>query len=87
MDERIKHAANWLSRFTVNGVAASDFNDVMGSLDRWEDWCREWSERAAVHEALGREALEGRHFVSAAEHLSLREISLRAGHGPDARRA
>ena len=70
MDERIKHATNWLSRFTVNGVAASDFHDIVTSLESWDDWCRAWSERAAVHEALGREALESRHFVSAAEHLS-----------------
>src|SRR3979411_292846 len=32
--------------------------------------CRAWSARAAVHEALGQEALDGKHFVSAAEHLS-----------------
>ena len=70
IDERLKHAGNWLSRFTVNGVAASDFDDVVGSLQRWEDWCRVWSERAAVHEALGREALDRGHSISAAEHLS-----------------
>lgn len=69
-DPRIKHAANWLSRFTVNGVAASDFNDVLSSLDRWEDWCRVWSARAKVHEDLGTEALENHLFVSARDHLS-----------------
>jgi 2,6-dihydroxypseudooxynicotine hydrolase len=70
MDDRINHARNWLSRFTVNGVPASDFFDVLDSLQRWEDWCRAWSERAVVHEALGREALDRKNFVSAAEHLS-----------------
>jgi 2,6-dihydroxypseudooxynicotine hydrolase len=69
-DARIKHAANWLARFTVNGVAASDFFDVLNSLERWEDWCAAWSARAKVHEDLGREALAERHFVSAGEHLS-----------------
>jgi dienelactone hydrolase len=69
-DERIKHARNWLSRFTVNGVAPSDFDDVVSSLESWDDWCRAWSERAAVHEALGREALDKKQFISAAEHLS-----------------
>jgi 2,6-dihydroxypseudooxynicotine hydrolase len=69
-DPRLHHAANWLSRFTVNGVAASDFHDVLSSLTSWDDWCRFWSARAAVHEALGDEALEAKHFVSAAEHLS-----------------
>ena len=68
-DDRITHAKHFISRFTVNGVAASDFEDVVGSLNSWDDWCRAWSERAAVHEALGREALAEKHFISAAEHL------------------
>ncbi len=69
-DHRLKHAANWLSRFTVNGVAAGDFHDVLSSLTTWDDWCRAWSSRARVHEELGREAEEQKCFVSAAEHLS-----------------
>ncbi len=69
-DARIKHAANWLARVTVNGVAASEFFDVLNSLERWEDWCAAWSARAKVHEDLGREALAEQHFVSAGEHLS-----------------
>lgn len=69
-DTHMKHARNWLARFTVNGVAASDFDDLINSIERWDDWCRAWSERAAVHEGLGRAALEKNHFVSAAEHLS-----------------
>ncbi len=69
-DPRLHHAVNWLSRFTVNGVAASDFHDVLASLTSWDDWCRAWSARAAVHEALGQEALGSRHFVSAGEHFS-----------------
>jgi dipeptidyl aminopeptidase/acylaminoacyl peptidase len=69
-DPRITHAANWLARFTVNGVPASDFHDVLASIERWEDWCRAWSARAKVHEALGHEALAERHFVSAGEHFS-----------------
>src|SRR5262249_59316306 len=31
--------------------------------------CRTWSERAAVHEQLGREALDKQRLVSAGEHL------------------
>jgi dipeptidyl aminopeptidase/acylaminoacyl peptidase len=69
-DQKIKHAANWLARFTVNGVPASDFSDVVGSLARWEDWCWAWSERAAIHEELGREALRNGYGFSAGEHLS-----------------
>src|ERR1700722_10449334 len=68
-DARIKHAHHWLARFTVNGVPASDFFDVLNALERWEDWCAAWSKRAAIHEGLGRMALGDGHFVSAAGHL------------------
>ena len=78
-DHRVEHAKNWLARFTVNGVAASDFHDVVGSVTRWEDWCRAWSERAAIHEAMGREALEGEHFVSAREHLCRASVTYHFG--------
>ena len=52
-DARLKHAANWLARFTVNGVPASDFFDVLGTLTRWEDWCAAWSARAASVARIG----------------------------------
>ena len=39
-DPRLHHALNWESRFTVNGVAASDFHDVLNALTSWDDWCR-----------------------------------------------
>jgi 2,6-dihydroxypseudooxynicotine hydrolase len=69
-DPRLQHAANWISRFCVNGVAVSDFNDVLASLASWDDWCRAWCERASVHEELGRVALAEGRLVSAGEHLS-----------------
>src|SRR5438270_6063192 len=69
-DPRLHHAAGWISRFCVNGVAVSDFNDVLASLASWDDWCRAWSERASVHEELGRVALAEGALVSAGEHLS-----------------
>jgi len=69
-DPRLHHALNWEARFTVNGVAASDFHDVLGALTSWDDWCRAWSERAHVHKDLGREALDAKHNFSAGEHLA-----------------
>jgi 2,6-dihydroxypseudooxynicotine hydrolase len=69
-DHRLHHAANWEARFTVNGVAVSDFHDVLSSLTSWDDWCRAWSTRAQVHEGLGREALDAKCLTSAGEHLS-----------------
>jgi hypothetical protein len=69
-DPRLHHAANWVARLCVNGIAVSDFNDILGSLASWDDWCRAWSARASVHEALGQEALALGQSVSAGEHLS-----------------
>jgi len=60
---------HWGARFVANGVVLTDFEDVTGSIDSWNDWCRAWSERAAVHEALGREALTNKKLLTAGEHL------------------
>lgn len=69
-DEYVTHAReHMLARYTVNGVNASDFMDVTRSIERWEDWCKAWSARAAIHEALGRDALAAHKYASAAEHL------------------
>src|SRR5262249_14454701 len=40
-----------------------------GGLERWDDWCRAWSARAAVHEKLGNEALAAGYRLTAGEHL------------------
>src|SRR5205823_4620103 len=60
---------HWAPRFVTNGVALSDFADVIASISSWDDWCAAWSKRAAVHEAMGREALANEKFLSAGEHL------------------
>ncbi len=70
MDPRISQAAaHWVSRFSVNGVHVSDFQDVIGSIARWDEWCAAWSARAAIHAEMGHAALAEGAFVSAAEHL------------------
>src|SRR5438477_1844177 len=70
MDPRVATAIHhWAPRFVTNGVALSDFEDVTASIAAWDDWCTAWSARAAVHEAMGREALAQKKFVSAGEHL------------------
>ncbi len=68
-DHNIEHAQHFMARFTVNGVNPSDFQDVMKTLTRWDEWCEAWSKRAKIHEDLGRAALEARQFASAGEHL------------------
>jgi len=70
-DARVKSAAShWGPRFVANGVALADFEEITHSITRWDDWCRAWSERAAVHEQLGRDTLAKRKFLSTGEHLS-----------------
>jgi dipeptidyl aminopeptidase/acylaminoacyl peptidase len=69
-DELVKSAIHhWAPRFVANGVALTDFEEVTAKVASWNDWCREWSARATVHEEIGREALNARKFLSAGEHL------------------
>jgi dipeptidyl aminopeptidase/acylaminoacyl peptidase len=69
-DPRVTAAiAHWGPRFVANGVALTDFQEVTASISSWDDWCGAWSKRAALHEAMGREALAKGHGVSAGEHL------------------
>jgi 2,6-dihydroxypseudooxynicotine hydrolase len=70
-DPRVASAiSHWAPRFVANGVLLADFQEVTAGIDRWEDWCRAWSERARLHERLGGEALaEGRN-LTAGEHLA-----------------
>ncbi|HEX5994087.1 MAG TPA: alpha/beta fold hydrolase [Jiangellales bacterium] len=59
--------AHWGPRFVASGVPLSDFQDVTAEIDRWDDWCRAWSTRAAVHEGLAETALAGGHHLTAGE--------------------
>ena len=69
-DPRVTAAiAHWAPRFVSNGVLLADFEEVTAGIERWEDWCSAWCERAKVHEALGREALAQGYQLTAGEHL------------------
>ena len=68
-DERVEAAiSHWAPRFVANGVPLADFQEVTGRCERWEDWCRLWSARAAIHEELGAKALAEGYALSAAGH-------------------
>ncbi|MBI3043485.1 MAG: alpha/beta hydrolase [Betaproteobacteria bacterium] len=70
-DSRVQSAvAHWAPRFVSNGVPLTDFQEVTAGVERWEDWCRAWSARAAIHEDLGRAALADGCRLSAGEHLT-----------------
>ncbi|HVL37696.1 MAG TPA: alpha/beta fold hydrolase [Burkholderiales bacterium] len=70
MDAKVASAiSHWAPRFVSNGVLLADFEEVTASISRWDDWCAAWSARAAVHEALAKESLEGAYRLSAGEHF------------------
>ncbi|HSF21837.1 MAG TPA: alpha/beta fold hydrolase [Burkholderiales bacterium] len=70
-DARVQSAiAHWAPRFVSNGVPLTDFEEVTAGVERWEDWCRAWTARAAVHEELGRKSLADGYRRSAGDHLT-----------------
>lgn len=70
-DTRVQSAiAHWAPRFVSNGVPLTDFHEVTAGVERWEDWCRAWCSRAALHEEIGRKALADGLSLSAGEHLT-----------------
>jgi len=69
-DARVSAAiAHWGARFVSNGVALTDFEEVTARIESWDQWCKAWSARAAIHESAGREALAREKYLSAGEHL------------------
>ena len=69
-DPLLKSAiSHWGARFVANGVTLTDFEEVTASMSSYDDWCRAWSARAAQHEKVGRDALAGKHFLTAGECL------------------
>lgn len=70
VDARVQAAiANWAPRCVANGVDLNDFQRVTGRIQAWEDWPREWAACGAMHQRLGEEAADNRHFESAAYHF------------------
>jgi len=69
-DAQVKAAiTHWGARFVANGVVLTDFEEITGKLERYDDWCAAWSARAAHHEQLGRAAEKGGHTLTAGECL------------------
>jgi dienelactone hydrolase len=56
-----------LPRYVAIGVDPNDAQRLIARIERWEDWCRLWSEEAGRHEALAKEASDKGRAVSAAE--------------------
>jgi 2,6-dihydroxypseudooxynicotine hydrolase len=62
--------SNWGPRFTANGVDASDYARITGSLEHWDDWCAAWCAGAEEQLALGEEALDEDRRRSAGEYFA-----------------
>src|SRR6266702_1823719 len=89
VEERVQIAINnWAPRFLSNGVDPNDFQRVTKRIERWDDWNREWSACAAVHERMGEEAEEQEYYQSAGYHYLHAAITYHFGkflfvHRPD----
>jgi len=59
--------SHFTPRYIATGVDANDLDRLKARIDRWTDWCRCWSELAAMHEALGQAAAAKHRRVTAAE--------------------
>src|ERR1051326_7981112 len=69
-DELVQSAIdNWAPRFIANGIDANDFQRVTNSVERWDDWCRAWSECGAMHARMGEEAEAHGYYISAGQHF------------------
>jgi 2,6-dihydroxypseudooxynicotine hydrolase len=70
-DQRLEDAiGHWAPRFVANGIDLNDYNKLAQSIERWSDWCGAWCEIGAVHEELGRQALDLGRTRSAGQHLA-----------------
>ena len=79
-EERVQVAIeNWAPRFIANGVDPNDFQRITKRVERWDDWSREWSVVAAMHERLGEEAEAQECYQSAAYHYFHAAITYQFG--------
>jgi 2,6-dihydroxypseudooxynicotine hydrolase len=92
-DERVRSAIeHWAPRFVSNGVDMNDFQRVTARVERWDDWCREWSTCGAMHAQLGERAEAEGNYTSAGQHFLHAALAYHFGkflfvHRPDELRA
>jgi dienelactone hydrolase len=67
-DARVRAAVeHWAPRFVQAGVDYNDFLATTARIESWDEWLREWSDTAAMHASLAREAEERGHRRTAGE--------------------
>ncbi len=66
-DSKIGEALHhWTPRFLANGVDYNDLQRIIARMNKWDDWCRVWSEMGAEHEVLAQAAMAVGHRLTAA---------------------
>jgi dienelactone hydrolase len=62
--------SHFTPRYVATGVDPNDLKALIEQINRWDDWCRLWSEAGARHEQLAREATaKGRRRTAAEANL------------------
>jgi 2,6-dihydroxypseudooxynicotine hydrolase len=59
--------SHFTPRYLATGVDPNDLDRLIATIERWDDWCRLWSEAAARHERLAEEAKAQGRTVTATE--------------------
>lgn len=59
--------SHFIPRYIATGIDPNDLQNLMGRIDRWEEWCRIWSDEARRHEELGLEARQHERHLTAAQ--------------------
>ena len=58
--------SHFIPRYEATGVDPNDLRKLMTDIDRWDGWCKGWSEFGQRHEQLAEEAQrQGRHLTAA----------------------
>ena len=59
--------SHFTPRYVATGIDPNDLERLKARIERWDDWCRMWSEEATQHTRLGEEALHAGRRVTASE--------------------
>jgi dipeptidyl aminopeptidase/acylaminoacyl peptidase len=59
--------SHFTPRYVATGVDPNDLNSLIARIERWDDWCRIWSEEGVRHEQMAHEAQAKGRTVTAAE--------------------
>src|SRR3569833_1224979 len=62
--------SHFIPRYEAAGVDPNDLRKLMAGIDRWDGWCKGWSEFGLRHEQLADDAKrQGRHLTAAEAYV------------------